>query len=103
MGARVRRYRNGSPGGDILGLGPPSGSPKRERGESVPYPAWFRGTLTRSRPNTRHRSPRSTSGAAARSATRNYFFFSLCSVCFRSRGEYFLSFNFSPPLLRRSV
>ena len=27
----------------------------------------------------------------------SYFFFSVCSVCLRSRGLYFLSFSFSPP------
>ena len=33
----------------------------------------------------------------------SYFFFSECSVCLRSRGEYFFSFSFSPPGLRRRV
>lgn len=33
----------------------------------------------------------------------DYFRFSLCSVCFRSRGEYFLTFSFSPPVFRRRV
>ena len=32
-----------------------------------------------------------------------YFFFSVCQVCLRSRGQYFFSFSFSPPGLRRSV
>ena len=32
-----------------------------------------------------------------------YFFFSTWTVCLRSRGQYFLSFSFSPPGLRRSV
>ena len=31
----------------------------------------------------------------------SYFFFSVCIVCLRSRGLYFLSFSFSPPILRR--
>jgi len=33
----------------------------------------------------------------------NYFFFSVCSVCFRSRGEYFFNVSFSPPGFRRIV
>ena len=36
-------------------------------------------------------------------AKRGYFFFSVCSVCLRSRGLYLLSLSFSPPVLRRSV
>jgi hypothetical protein len=32
-----------------------------------------------------------------------YFFFSVCSVCLRHRGQYFCTDNFSPPGLRRRV
>jgi len=40
---------------------------------------------------------------AGRELRQPYFFFSLWTVCFRSRGEYFLTFSFSPPVFRRSV
>jgi hypothetical protein len=33
----------------------------------------------------------------------DYFFFSLCSVCFRHVGQYFFSVSFSPPGLRLRV
>ncbi len=36
-------------------------------------------------------------------STLDYFFFSVCSVCLRRRGLNFLSFSFSPPVLRRRV
>ena len=41
--------------------------------------------------------------AEASASTRSYFFFSLWTVCFRSRGDYFFTLSFSPPDFRRSV
>ncbi len=49
------------------------------------------------------RQPIRSIAAAGAAAPFGYFFFSLWSVCLRSRGEYFLILSFSPPLLRRRV
>jgi GT2 family glycosyltransferase len=64
---------------------------------SVAAPTGWRAWLEAMIPPCTRSLPRWAETAA------RYLRFSLCTVCLRSRGEYFLTFNFSPPVFRRSV
>lgn len=62
------------------------------------------------RPTPKTNTPRPWRQAATIATNRghirqraDYFFFSTCTVCLRSRGEYFFTLSFSPPDFRRSV